>query len=125
MASRNQTPVHPNIEAAPEPSAQQRIVRLFLLVTTVRDADLAEAFGTYSQMRAPAFLSPFAHPTAKNSGIEYGKNGTGPSCRKLDDATDVVACQLPKHQWPWILYETGVAKGKLTATIECSASRSV
>lgn len=38
--------------------------------------------------------------------------------KKLDDASDVV-CLLTKHSVdrPWILYEAGVAKGKLNTKL--------
>jgi hypothetical protein len=50
------------------------------------------------------------------AGIEYGQEWYRAIMQKLDDATDVVAL-LTTHSVnrPWILYEAGVAKGKLSA----------
>ncbi len=50
------------------------------------------------------------------AGIEYGQEWYRAIMQKLGDATDVVAL-LTAHSInrPWILYEAGVAKGKLSA----------
>ncbi len=50
------------------------------------------------------------------AGIEYGQEWYRAIMQKLDDASDVVAL-LTTHSVnrPWILYEAGVAKGKLSA----------
>jgi hypothetical protein len=82
-----------------------------------RDADLAEAFGNLLTDASGGFLKSFRSSDRKGTaGIEYGQEWYRAIMQKLDDATDVVAL-LTTHSVnrPWILYEAGVAKGKLTA----------
>jgi hypothetical protein len=48
------------------------------------------------------------------SGIEYGDEWYNAIMSKLNSATDVVALLTPRSlERPWILYEAGVAKGKI------------
>jgi hypothetical protein len=50
------------------------------------------------------------------AGIEHGQEWYRAIMQKLDDATDVVVLLTTNSvNRPWILYEAGVAKGKLTA----------
>jgi hypothetical protein len=51
-------------------------------------------------------------------GIEYGVEWFPEIMKKLDEASDIV-CLLTQHSIdrPWILYEAGVAKGKLSTTV--------
>jgi hypothetical protein len=51
-------------------------------------------------------------------GIEYGVEWFPEIMKKLDDASDIV-CLLTQNSVdrPWILYEAGVAKGKLSTTV--------
>ena len=82
-----------------------------------RDADLAEAFGNLLTDASGGILKSFRSSDRKGTaGIEYGQEWYRAIMQKLDDATDVVAL-LTTHSVnrPWILYEAGVAKGKLTA----------
>lgn len=82
-----------------------------------RDADLAEAFGNLLTDASGGILKSFRSSDRKGTaGIEYGQEWYRAIMQKLDDATDVVAL-LTSHSVnrPWILYEAGVAKGKLTA----------
>src|SRR5260370_22111584 len=82
-----------------------------------RDADLAEAFGNLLTAASGGILKSFRSSDRKGTaGIEYGQEWYRAIMQKLDDATDVVAL-LTAHSInrPWILYEAGVAKGKLGA----------
>ncbi len=82
-----------------------------------RDADLAEAFGNLLTDASGGILKSFRSSDRKGTaGIEYGQEWYRAIMQKLDDATDVVAL-LTTHSVnrPWILYEAGVAKGKLSA----------
>ena len=82
-----------------------------------RDADLAEAFGNLLTDASGGILKSFRSSDRKGTaGIEYGQEWYRAIMQKLDDATDVVAL-LTAHSIdrPWILYEAGVAKGKITA----------
>jgi hypothetical protein len=82
-----------------------------------RDADLAEAFGNLLTDASGGILKSFRSSDRKGtSGIEYGQEWYRAIMQKLDDATDVVALLTAQSlNRPWILYEAGVAKGKLYA----------
>lgn len=83
-----------------------------------RDADLAEAFANLLTDASGGILKSFRSSDRKGTaGIEYGQEWYRAIMQKLDDATDVVAL-LTTHSVnrPWILYEAGVAKGKLAAS---------
>ena len=80
-----------------------------------RDADLAETFGNLLTDVSGGILKPFCSSDRKGTrGIEFGEEWFKTIMGKLADATDVVAL-LTQHSIdrPWILYEAGVAKGKL------------
>lgn len=79
-----------------------------------RDGDLAEAFGNLLTDVSGGILKPFCSSDRKGTrGIEFGEEWFKTIMTKLGEATDVVAL-LTQHSIdrPWILYETGVAKGK-------------
>ncbi len=80
-----------------------------------RDADLAEAFSKLLKSVSAGMLKPFRSSDKKgNEGIEFGDEWYKTLMSKLDVASDVV-CLLTERSLdrPWILYEAGVAKGKL------------
>jgi hypothetical protein len=80
-----------------------------------RDAELAEAFSELLRKASSGALKSFCSSDKKGAtGIPYGEEWYPTIMDKLDEATDVV-CLLTKHSVdrPWILYEAGVAKGKL------------
>ena len=84
-----------------------------------RDADLAEAFANLLSDVSAGTLKSFSSSDKKgNSGIAFGTEWYTAIMSQLDDATDVVAL-LTKHSIdrPWILYEAGVAKGKLSTNV--------
>ncbi len=84
-----------------------------------RDADLAEAFANLLSDVSGGTLKSFRSSDKKgNSGIAFGTEWYTAIMSQLDDATDVVAL-LTKHSIdrPWILYEAGVAKGKLSTNV--------
>lgn len=80
-----------------------------------RDADLAEAFSNLLTDASGGILKSFRSSDKRGTaGIEYGQEWYRAIMQKLDDATDVVALLTARSlNRPWILYETGVAKGKL------------
>lgn len=84
-----------------------------------RDADLAEAFGNLLTDASGGILNSFRSSDRKGtSGIEFGAEWYGAIMSKLDQATDVVALLTSYSiNRPWILYESGVAKGKLDTTV--------
>jgi hypothetical protein len=84
-----------------------------------RDADIAEAFSKLLSSVSTGVLKSFRSSDKKGtSGIEYGVEWFPEIMRKLDEASDIV-CLLTQHSVdrPWILYEAGVAKGKLNTTV--------
>src|SRR3990172_864154 len=117
MAARRTASSHP--EAAPvlEPKRVATENPLVFISHDSRDADLAEAFGNLLTDASGGILKSFRSSDRKGTaGIEYGQEWYRAIMQKLDDATDVVAL-LTTHSVnrPWILYEAGVAKGKLSA----------
>lgn len=84
-----------------------------------RDADLAEAFANLLSDVSGGTLKSFRSSDKKgSSGIEFGAEWYTAIMSQLGDATDVVAL-LTHHSTdrPWILYEAGVAKGKLDTNV--------
>jgi hypothetical protein len=80
-----------------------------------RDADLAEAFSKLIKTVSAGMLKSFRSSDKRGTeGIEFGDEWYKTLMSKLDIASDVV-CLLTEHSLdrPWILYEAGVAKGKL------------
>lgn len=80
-----------------------------------RDADLAEAFSKLLTRVSAGMLKSFRSSDRKGvQGIAYGVEWYPELMRQLDSACDVV-CILTSRSLgrPWILYEAGVAKGKL------------
>jgi hypothetical protein len=84
-----------------------------------RDGDIAEAFANLLSDVSAGTLKSFRSTDKKgSSGIEFGAEWYGTIMGKLSDATDVVALLTQRSiDRPWILYEAGVAKGKLNATV--------
>jgi len=84
-----------------------------------RDADLAEAFSTLLRSTTAGMLKSFRSSDKKGTeGIEFGEEWYRSLMKKLESASDVV-CLLTERSFerPWILYEAGVAKGKLNKPV--------
>ncbi|TDA66473.1 MAG: TIR domain-containing protein [Chloroflexi bacterium] len=80
-----------------------------------RDAELAEAFSKLLKSVSAGMLKSFRSSDKKGTeGIEFGDEWYKTLMAKLETASDVV-CLLTERSLdrPWILYEAGVAKGKL------------
>lgn len=80
-----------------------------------RDADMAEAFSKLLSNVSVGMLKSFRSSDRKGvQGIDFGVEWYPELMAKLEDACDVV-CLLTARSLgrPWILYEAGVAKGKL------------
>jgi hypothetical protein len=84
-----------------------------------RDADIAEAFSNLLSDVSAGMLKSFrSSDKIGSSGIAYGVEWYAAIMSKLDDATDVVALLTENSvERPWILYEAGVAKGKLNTNV--------
>lgn len=84
-----------------------------------KDAEIAEAFSKLLSSVSAGVLKSFRSSDRKGTqGIEYGVEWFPEIMKKLDEASDIV-CLLTQTsvERPWILYEAGVAKGKLSSTV--------
>lgn len=84
-----------------------------------RDSELAEAFSNLLKSVSAGVLKSFRTSDRKgNQGIEYGVEWYPEIIKNIQDASDVV-CLLTKRSVdrPWILFEAGMAKGKLDTPI--------
>lgn len=80
-----------------------------------RDAELAEEFSNLLNNASAGALNSFRSSDKKGTqGIEYGLDWYPAIMDKIGEASEVV-CLLTQRsvERPWILYEAGVAKGKL------------
>jgi TIR domain len=84
-----------------------------------RDAEIAEAFSKLLSSVSAGVLKSFRSSDRKGSqGIEYGVEWYPELMKKLESASDVVCLLTPRSlDRPWILYEAGVAKGKLDTPV--------
>lgn len=84
-----------------------------------RDAEIAEAFSKLLGSVSAGVLKSFRTSDRKgNQGIEYGVEWFPEIMKKLENASDVVCLLTPNSiNRPWILYEAGVAKGKLETPV--------
>lgn len=84
-----------------------------------RDAELAEAFSNLLKSVSAGVLKSFRTSDRRgNQGIEYGSEWYPEIIRNIQTASDVV-CLLTERSVnrPWILFEAGMAKGKLDTPI--------
>lgn len=92
---------------------------LIFISHDTRDADLAEAFSKLLGAVSAGVLKSFRSSDRKGTqGIEYGVDWYPHLMSKLNAASDVVCLLTPRSlERPWILYEAGVAKGKLDTPV--------
>lgn len=108
------------VQNAPTREAEESIMSkgkspLVFISHDSRDAELAEEFSNLLKSASAGALKSFRSSDKKGTqGIEYGQEWYPAIMDKIDEASDVV-CLLTQHSVdrPWILYEAGVAKGKL------------
>jgi hypothetical protein len=97
-----------------------RVVNPMVFIShDTRDADLAEAFSNLLKSVSAGVLKSFRTSDRKgNQGIEYGVEWYPEIIRNIQGASDVV-CLLTKRSVdrPWLLFEAGMAKGKLDTPI--------
>lgn len=117
MAARKRPAQQPDVPPVLEAKRGGTDNPLVFISHDSRDADLAEAFGNLLTDASGGILKSFRSSDRKGTaGIEYGQEWYRAIMQKLDDATDVVALLTTYSiNRPWILYEAGVAKGKLSA----------
>lgn len=104
---------------APISEPQRSRSALIFISHDTRDAQIAEAFSRLLSSVSAGVLKSFRSSDKKGSqGIEYGVEWYPEIMKKLETASDVV-CLLTFNSVnrPWILYEAGVAKGKLDTPV--------
>jgi hypothetical protein len=109
-------PTPPQVEAAALPLRAKTLV---FVSHDSRDGDIAEAFSNLLSDVSAGTLKSFRSSDKKGTtGIEFGAEWYSSIMSKIGDATDVVALLTQRSiDRPWILYEAGVAKGKLNTTV--------
>lgn len=92
---------------------------LIFISHDTRDAPIAEAFSSLLKSVSAGVLKSFRSSDKKgNQGIEFGVEWYPEIMKKLESASDVVCLLTPNSvNRPWILYEAGVAKGKLETPV--------
>ncbi|HZV70770.1 MAG TPA: toll/interleukin-1 receptor domain-containing protein [Saprospiraceae bacterium] len=104
------------IEPLKEEVITQKINSPLIFIShDTRDAELAEEFSNLLKSASTGALKSFVSSDKKGTrGIEYGLEWYPAIMDKIDEASEVV-CLLTQRsvERPWILYEAGVAKGKL------------
>jgi hypothetical protein len=105
------------IEETPkeEEVVQKTSSPLIFISHDTRDAELAEEFSNLLKSASAGALKSFVSSDKKGTrGIEYGLEWYPAIMEKIDEASEVI-CLLTQRsvERPWILYEAGVAKGKL------------
>lgn len=100
-------------------SALARTRSLVFISHDTRDAMLAELFANLLTDVSAGTLKSFRSSDKKGvAGIEFGAEWYAAIMSQLGNATDVVALLTPHSlDRPWILYEAGVAKGKLDTVV--------
>jgi len=99
----------------PESKPRQTSAPLVFVSHDSRDADIAEAFSTLLRRTTAGMLKTFRSSDKKGTeGIEFGDEWYKRLMLALESASDVV-CLFTERSLarPWILYEAGVAKGKM------------
>lgn len=102
-----------------EESVSRVINPLVFISHDTRDAELAEAFSNLLKSVSAGVLKSFRTSDRRgNQGIEYGVEWYPEIIKNIQGASDVV-CLLTQRSVnrPWILFEAGMAKGKLDTPI--------
>lgn len=104
---------------SPPISTSSRAKPLVFISHDTRDADIAEAFANLLQDASGGVLRSFRSSDRKGtSGIEFGAEWYTAIMDRLKDASDVVALLTEQSLGrPWLLYEAGVAKGRLDTVV--------
>jgi len=114
MTDTDGTAEHPALKATVTPRGP-----LIFISHDSRDAALAEAFSRLLGSVSAGMLKSFRSSDKKGSqGFEYGVEWYPELMKTLESASDVV-CLLTERGLgrPWMLYEAGVAKGKLEVPV--------
>jgi hypothetical protein len=107
------------MDAGPQEPPKAMKGPLVFISHDTRDAALAEALSRLLASVSTGMLKTFrSSDRAGRQGIQYGVEWYPELMRHLDTACDVV-CLLTERSIdrPWLLYEAGVAKGKLSIPV--------
>jgi len=109
----------PDLQPSTEQSGRRPNALVFISHDS-RDAEIAEAFSRLISSVSAGVLKSFRSSDKKgNQGIEYGIEWYPEIMKKLEAASDVVCLLTPYSiNRPWILFEAGVAKGKLNTPVQ-------
>lgn len=119
MATRKKVEQPQIVSTTDETLVSKTKQSLVFISHDTRDAEIAEAFSKLLSSVSAGVLKSFRSSDKKGTqGIEYGVEWFPEVMKKLDEASDIV-CLLTQTsvERPWILYEAGVAKGKLSTTV--------
>lgn len=106
-------------EIAKEDKSTKSVKPLVFISHDARDAKLAESFSNLLKSVSAGVLKSFRTSDKKGTqGIEYGVEWYPEIIKNIQEASDVV-CLLTENSVnrPWILFEAGMAKGKLDTSI--------
>ena len=89
-----------------------------------RDAELADAFGKLLKSVSAGMIKTFRSSDKKGTeGIDFGDEWYKRLMAMLQSTSDVVCLFTERSlERPWILFEAGVAKGKLNTLLLVSPS---
>lgn len=106
-------------EATEDQATVKTASSLVFISHDTRDAEIAEAFSILLKRVSAGVLKSFRSSDKKsNQGIEYGVEWYPEIIKNIQGATDVVCLLTPNSiDRPWILFEAGMAKGKLNTPI--------
>ncbi|EJL6583439.1 hypothetical protein ABMY36_12955 [Vibrio vulnificus] len=107
------------VESKEKAEIPKAINPLVFISHDTRDAEIAEAFSKLIGSVSAGVLKSFRSSDRKGiQGIEYGVEWYPTIMGQLDNASDVVCLLTPMSlERPWILYEAGVARGKLNTPV--------
>lgn len=109
----------PKIGSEPEVLPSVAAGPLVFISHDSRDAELAEAFSKLLRSVSAGMIKTFRSSDKKGTeGIDFGDEWYKRLMTKLQSTTDVV-CLFTENSLdrPWILFEAGVAKGKLNTPV--------
>jgi TIR domain len=106
-------------EVESQDKSEKTLTPLVFISHDTRDADLAEAFSQLLRSVSAGVLKSFRSSDKRgNQGIEYGVEWYPEIIKNIQSASDVVCLLTAKSvDRPWILFEAGMAKGKLETPI--------
>ena len=119
MTAKKKSDKTVNEQPKQEAVVQKSNSPLIFISHDARDAELAEEFSNLLKSASAGGLKSFVSSDKKGTrGMEYGELWYPAIMNKIDEASEVI-CLLTSQsvERPWILYEAGVAMGKLSKKV--------